>query len=344
MELKTFVSALLTRHGCLVEETGDAGLQVIFPEDLQKTLNVEEMEIFAFPRGEGKGLSLVHKGRDFIEALEPLTLSAGSFSCAALPIPLFEPKDPEELLAAHLTIQNGVFRLNGVEKRPCSYLVVHYRIIATADTRAERLTATAINEQTHTIPEGFEATHLLDQDSEAHVDTPATDLTLSLRLSQERVSVASRNIFHDFIRSLDKRLERDLKRLQNYYMTLASEIEKRLRKKGRDQEEVQKAASRLEATKADYLKKIQDARDKYALEIVIEPVSALRMVLPVTVLQVTLQRRKKSRRVEIPVNPVTRRLESLLCVNCREAVLNFSLCDDLHVLCSRCFPECRACR
>ncbi len=155
--------------------------------------------------------------------------------------------------------------------------------------------------------------------------------------------IAAREIFHDFINNLNRRLERDLTRLQQYYLTLAGEIEKRLQKKGHDPEERERAFSRLEATKTDYFKKIRDARDKYALEIVIEPVSALRLELPVTILSVILQRRKESRLVSIPVNPVTRHLESLVCEKCREPVLNFHLCDALHILCPTCYPGCPAC-
>lgn len=369
MELRSFLTQLLSRHDCLVEEAGDAGLRVLFPRNIQESLHVGELEIFNLPKGDGKSLSLVHGGRDFIEALEPLAFSAGLFSAVAFSRLTFPVKDPEGLLASHLTIQNGVFRLKGVQPGTCSYLVVHFRIVATADTRSERLVAVTVNEQTRTIPVGMETQlpYLFEQwgpegragagsfkssiDLAASSDDlgfsgnpeAAADLHLTLPATREQAMIAAREIFHDFINNLNRRLERDLTRLQQYYLTLAGEIEKRLQKKGHDPEERARAISRLEATKADYFKKIQDARDKYALEIVIEPVSALRVELPVTIMEVVLQRRKESRLVSIPVNPVTRRLEALVCEKCRGAVLNFHLCDALHILCPTCFPDCPAC-
>lgn len=339
MELKTFIETVLSRHGCLVEDADSRGLQVLFPQRLQEILAVSEMETLSLPAGGVKAPSLVHRGRDFIETLEPLVMPSGLFSSASFPQMRYDVRDPESLLAAHLTIQNGIFRLTGTEKRTCSYLIVHYRMIATADTRVERLATTIINEQTQTVPEGL-AGHiepLLDRAQKGDLEQPAADLSLSLQRTGQQASASCRRIFQDFIRNLDKRLERDLKRLQEYYQALAGEIEKRLRKKGDDPEEQRRALSQLDATKTDYFKKIQDAKEKYALEITIEPVCALRIVLIVDILEVAIQRRKNSRRVELPLNPVTRRLESLLCTRCHEAVLNFSLSDDLQILCPACF-------
>jgi hypothetical protein len=368
MEFRSFLTQLLSRHDCLVEETGDAGLRVLFPSNIQKSLHVGEIEIFDLSKEDGKSMSLIHGGRDFIESLEPLALSAGLFSAASFPRLIFPVKEPERLLASHLTIQNGVFRMKGVKPGKCSYLVIHFRIVATADTRSERLVAVTVNEKTRTIPVGMEAQlpYLFDQwgtngqigagsfktigdltassgDFGFSRNHGAADLHLKLSEAREQAVIAAREIFHDFINNLNRRLERDLTRLQQYYLTLAGEIDKRLQKKERDPEERKRAMSRLEATKADYFKKIQDARDKYALEIVIEPVSALRLELPVTIMEVVLQRRKEWRIVSIPVNPITRRVESLVCEKCRGPVLNFHLCDALHILCPTCFPDCPAC-
>jgi hypothetical protein len=355
MELRSFLTRLLSRHDCLMEEAGDAELRVLFPSHLQEILHVGEIEIFNLPKGAGKSLSLVHGGRDFVETLEPLALSSGLFSAVAFPHLSFPVKEPERLLASHLTVQNGVFRLKDLQSKTCGYLMAHFRIVATADTRSERLVTVTVNEKTRTIPIGMEAQipYLLDQwgtkgevgagNPKTTCDLTASSLNLTLSEAREQAKIAAREVFHDFINNLNKRLGRDLMRLQQYYLALAGEIEKRFQRKALDPEEQERAGSRLEATQIDYFKKIQDARDKYALEIVIEPVSALRVELPVTMLEVVLQRRKESRLVSIPINPVTRRLESPVCNKCRKPVLNFHLCDALHILCRTCFPDCPTC-
>lgn len=53
-----------------------------------------------------------------------------------------------------------------------------------------------------------------------------------------------------------------MKRLQEYYGTIAGEIEKTLKKKGVKIEDVDRGLSQLEATKTEYHKKISDARGR----------------------------------------------------------------------------------
>ncbi|HRT69784.1 MAG TPA: hypothetical protein P5308_00340 [Syntrophales bacterium] len=352
MELHKFLAQLLGRHGCLVEESDDGALQVLFPSSLQRQLQVGEMDVFRIPREKGQALTFIHGGRDFIESLGPLALERGKFSAVSFPDLNFAVKDPEKLLASHLTVQNGIFRIKEMREGKGSYLVVHFSLTATADTRMERLLAVAVNEQTGTVPVGMETQimYLLDrygaegrEKDRGGPEVSSEELARSLRTAQDLASLAAQDICGEFIDNLNRRLERDLRRLQAYYLTLAQEIERRLLKKKNDPEEADRALSRLEATRADYLKKIQDARDKYALDIVLEPVSVLRVELPLTILDVTLQRRKERRLVSLPVNPAIRGLESLVCENCRRPVLNFYLCDALHVLCAGCFPACSAC-
>jgi len=383
MEIRSFLARLLSRRDCLVEETEAAGLRVLFPPELQESLQVGELEVLELPRGEGRTLSLVHNGRDFIEILEPLALSSGLYSALSFPGLTFPVADPEGFLASRLTIQNGIWRLREVRPETCGYLVVNFRLTATADTRAERLATVAVNERTGTIPVGMAAalSDLWERENggrgpaavskafsirkegkkppgraisdsrkagaekvqDAAGGDGEADLSRVLAAARQQAGIVAGEIFREFRVNLNRRLARDLTRLQEYYLTLAGEIEKRRRKKGHDPGEQERAVSRLEATKADYLKKIQDARDKYALEIVIEPVNALRVELPATMLEVALQRRKEIRHLSLPVNPLTRSPEAPVCEHCRAPVLNFHLCDALHILCPACFPHCPVC-
>ncbi|MDI9571361.1 MAG: hypothetical protein QM278_11735 [Pseudomonadota bacterium] len=385
MEIRSFLTGLLTRHDCLVEATEAAdgtSLRVLFPPELQESLQVGELEVFELPRGEGRTLSLVHNGRDFIEALAPLALASGLYSALSFPGLTFPVADPEGFLASRLTVQNGIWRLREVRSENCGYLVVNFCLTATADTRSERLATVAVNARTGTIPLGLAAAlsdlwerenggrgpaavskafsirkegktppigtiaHSREAGGKQAQDAGGDDETVLPRVlaaARRQAALAAGEVFREFRTNLNRRLARDLTRLQGYYRTLAGEIEKRRRRKGHDPEEQERALSRLEATKADYLKKIRDARDKYALEILIEPVNALWVELPVTILEIALQRRKETRLFALPVNPLTRRPESPVCVRCQAPVLNFHLCDALHILCPACFPHCPVC-
>lgn len=353
MDLTSFFTQLLSSNGCLVERDSEGRMQVLFPPSLQDRLRLNEMEVFDLPSENGKALTFVHRGGDLLESLGYLLSEKGMYCAVSCPGLSYPVKDPEKLLSSHLTIQNGVFRFQKARETKGSCLVLHFLLTATADTRMERVLAVAVNESSGTVPVGIEAQipYLLDHciaqgqsNEQGNSGEPSADISRSIKTACSLASAAADNICGEFIENLNKRLDRDLRRLQSYYLTLAREIEKRLQKKKNDPEEEARAVSRLGATKADYLKKMQDARDKYALEIVLEPFSALRIELPLTVLDVVLQRRKATRVVSLPVNPAIRGIESPVCTNCGRPVLNFYLCDALHILCADCFPSCPSCR
>ena len=341
MDIQGLVTRILERRGCLVESTVDNALQILFPKELQESLSVGEMETFTFQGGDGN-----HYENDLIDSLGSLVSSRGLF--AAVSLPHLKPviKNPEKILANNLIVQNGIFRFVDYEVKQLSYLLMNFRVSAVSDTKAERILTIALNEQTGTVP--LKIWERLEEELKNVSDNLSDQRTLDIAGSLERGrEIAGRLAlleYQDFLKSLNRRLNRDVKRLQEYYGTIAGEIEKTLKKKGVKKEDVDRGLSQLEATKIEYHKKIGDARDRYALEILIEPINVLRVFMSASVLRVDLQRRKNRMPVEIPLNPITNRLEHLICTGCHQPVLSFYLCDDMRLLCPSCYPDCRLCK
>jgi len=339
MDIQGMVTRILQRRGCLVEATVDNAVRILFPEELQKVLSVGEMEIFTFQGGEGN-----HYESDFIDSLGPLVSSRGLF--AAVSLPYLKPviKDPEKILANNLIVQNGIFRFVDYEIKQLSYLLMNFRVSAVSDTKAERILTVALNEQTGTVPLKIEERLKgeLENASDDLPDQRTSDMAGSLEKGREIAGRLAFLEYQDFLKSLNRRLNRDMKRLREYYGTIAGEIEKTLKKKGVKKEDVDRGLSRLEATKTEYHKKTGDARDRYALEILIEPVNVLRIFMPAAVLRVDLQRRKNRMPVEIPLNPINNRLEHLICTGCHQPVRSFYLRDDMRLLCPSCYSDCEA--
>ncbi|MEA1935523.1 MAG: hypothetical protein U9M96_01730 [Thermodesulfobacteriota bacterium] len=341
MDIQGLVTRILERRGCLVEATVDDAVRILFPRELQRALSVGEMKTFTFQGGEGN-----HYESDFIDSLGSLVSSRGLF--AAVSLPHLKPviKGPEKLLANNLIVQNGIFRFVDHEIKQLSYLLMNFRVSAVSDTKAESILTIALNEQTGTVPlkiwERLKGE--LENASDDLPDQRTSDIAGFLERGRDIAGRLALLEYQDFLKSLNRRLNRDVKRLQEYYGTITGEIEKTLRKKGVKKEDVDRGLSQLEATKIEYNKKISDARDRYALEILIEPINVLRIFMPAVVLRVDLQRRKNKMPVEIPLNPISNRLEHLICTGCHQPVLSFYLCDKMHLLCPSCYPDCRLCK
>ncbi|MDO9527742.1 MAG: hypothetical protein Q7J27_01120 [Syntrophales bacterium] len=341
MDLQNLVAKILQRRGCLVETTVDNTVQVLFPKELQEVLSVGEMETFAFQGGEGN-----HYESDFVDSLGPLVSSRGLFAAVSLPHLKPRIKYPEKLLTDNLVVQNGIFRFVDHEIKQLSYLLMNFRVSAVSDTKTERVLTVVLNEHTGTVPLEIEEKLKgeLENASDDLPDQRTSDIATSLEKGREITGRLALLEYQDFLKSLNRRLNRDLKRLQEYYGTIAREIEKTLKKKGLKKEDIDRRLSRLEATKIEYRKKISDARDKYAMEILIEPINILRIFMTAVVLRVDLQQRKNKIPIEIPLNPINNRLEHLICTSCHQPVLSFYLCNEMHLLCPSCYPGCQLCK
>lgn len=344
MDIQTLVAKVLEKESCLVEGS-NGHLRVLFPEVLQKMLSVGEMETLVFQR-ENDRQDHVLPGSDFLDSLKPLIFAKGLLAAVSLPHLKPNPKNIETLLTNNLTVQNGIFRFVSCEIKQCSYLLMNFMVSAISDTKTERILTIVFNKQTDTIAQGIEE-KLRDEWEHASDDLPDSgipDISETLKKGKVVAGKLALVQFQDFLKSLNRRLNRDLKRLQEYYATIAREIEKNIMKKGCGEEGVKLGLSRLEATKIEYHRKIRDVCDRYAVEITIEPINALHIFMPAAVVQVYLQRRKNRKLYEIPLNPLSNNLESLLCSNCYQPILNFYLCDEIHPLCPSCWPACSLCK
>jgi hypothetical protein len=354
MDLIGWFGAVAELEGGLVEE-GDGGrLSVLFPDHLQRRLQVGEMESFGMEERDSDVGRLLHDQNPVIAGMGAILAEKGRFATAELPGKPLLLQAPEAFLERHFTAQNFIYRYNDQQIEPVRYLIVPFLLGAVSDMKTERIVTIILNETTRTVPLGMENDLMaaLPQalssaaTSEAADPPPTADAgaTETLSLMKEMVRRQAMQLFPEFLRSAERRMLRDLERLQEYYGAIAREIETGAKKRLGGDGEREKAADRLEAARLEYEKKIQDVRDKYAIEIQAEPLGALHLRAAAVILHIQMQRRKQVMQIKLPVNPVNGRLEALLCASCHTPVLNGCLCDGMHFLCTACHPNCPVCR
>ena len=148
-----------------------------------------------------------------------------------------------------------------------------------------------------------------------------------------------------FINSLDKRLNRDIKRVFEYYETIKIETQKAMEKKVRPGEQsAAKQREKVDAIETEKRWKIQDLISKYALNVRIEPVAAIVVATQSPVYWLEIKRRLSSRPFPLTYNPLLRRWDPLPCESCFYPRGGYSICDDqLHIVCSACFKKCPQC-
>jgi hypothetical protein len=354
MDLIGWFGAVADLEGALVEDNGGGRLSVLFPDHLQRRLQVGEMESFGTEERDSDVGRLLHDRNPVIAGMGEILAEKGRLATAELPgkPPLL--RMPEAFLDRHFTAQNFIYRYRDQQIETVRYLVIPFLLGAVSDMKTERIVTIILNETTLTVPLGMEndlmaaLPQALSSSAISAVADPApfagAETTETLSLMKEMVRLQAMQLFPEFLRSAERRMLRDLGRLQEYYAAIAREIETGAKKRLGGDGEREKAAGRLEAARLEYEKKIRDVRDKYAVEIQAEPLGALRLEAAAVMLHIQMQRRKQVMQIKLPVNPLNGRLEALPCTACHDPVLNGCLCDGMHFLCTACHPNCPVCR
>lgn len=343
--LRDFTTALLSHSGALVEKVPD-GLEVILPNDVANALDLPEHTHLIFST-EGKGGIHLTYDSELFKKLGDLLGERGRFSVVNLPASPVRLDKLGERLSEKVILQNAVFDLERNEEGPLSYLLAYFRYTARSDERQEGISALLVNERNLSVrPFQTEGLDILEDTLEGPRE--GNDLVVSeavlKALCQAQTERVKEALF-DFIKSLERRLNRDVARVHRYYQSLFAEAMRIAAKKAASGEETEKAQRKIEAIETERKWKVQDLIAKYCLTVQMQPISFIRIETRAPVFWVALKRRKGRRSFPLTYNPVVKALDPLPCEGCFYPKRVSFVCDDrLHLVCPLCFAACPRCR
>jgi hypothetical protein len=365
--LKSFFERVLARREALVDDIGGDTLEVLLPPDLAAQLGVAELERFSFPDilqqqaactpmlgPEGTSTRIVGYQNELLDTLGRLVVGDGAVAAAALAEPLSVKRlDLERDIERAMTLQNAVLRSHHQEPAIVPYLIVHCKYTALSDERREGVVPLAIDERTLNVVEGLaELVPELSLTTQLPNDVRGADFEQVYARACGAVQSLIQDRLADFIKSTNRRLNRDVLRVTEYYRTIQQEIEANINKRNLTPEERKREQSRIRATGIELESKIRDLQAKYDLTVRVEVAAMLRLFLPVMLLSLTVMRRKWTVPLELAWNPLLRALEQPTCMGCCRPSKKISICDEQrHTVCPECFspcavfqhPWCRAC-
>jgi hypothetical protein len=333
---------LLLSRGALADiEDGDA-VRAFLPQEVARTLGAQEWLSLRFGAGPG-----ADDASEWIERLGAL-LPAGHIVAGARPrkpAPAFA-LDAEAVLAQGLTIQNGIYRRLEDYAAVANYCLFTFEYAVESDDRSLGLATVCLNATAQSEvpqPESFVQAirDSLEEDSSARA--VAQDAVRLFAAAERAVRREIGKQVASLQESANRRLARDIARVESYYAGLAVQIGKRLAKRADDPAAAEKERSRALATEADRATKVEDLVRKYSLCVRIGLAGCLLLALPVREIPVLLIRKKEERRRVVHWNPVLRFLEPLLCEACSGRAHPLYLCEKVHCLCKECWAPCPAC-
>ncbi len=357
--LPEVIAEILTHNGAIIEETDDGCLEFLATETLADKLNLPDHGRLRFNYNDtGDAISATYDSELF-KAMAGLLEGRGAFSVAS-----FESSCPntEKLLKNlndTIALNNATFRLEKSELKAISYLLCYFKYTAISDEKREGIAPVLINELNLSVKPFENGLPELKEAGEGSTGIERHDLKTVFQSSYSAGVGMVKERLKDFIRSLERRLNRDIRRVHEYYETLkkearvaieksnrpdsgkaASEEDRTIREEGIES----KLEKKIDAIEAECKWKVQDLITKYSLNIQIEPVSVIRIETQSPVLWINIKRRLEARTFPVTYNPLIKQLDDLPCELCFNPKKPYFICDNkLHIICSTCFKICPDC-
>lgn len=342
--LADFTADLLSESGAIVEPGRD-GLEALLPPDVAGLLEIPEHVKLSFSREEGEGITVSYESEIF-KKMARLLGHRGRFCAVSLPSLPLRWEKLEDRLDEKVVFHNAVYHLERKEQKRISYLLAFFKYSAVSDDRQEGIVVSLINQLNLSV-RWLQANHL-----EEIAQNGEELLEMAEQENAERIPGALwraqteivREALQDFVLSLERRLNRDIRRVYDYYQTLIQEHRRAVEKKSSTAEEKEKTHSKIEAIERELKAKIQDLIGKYSLNLQIDPISFIRIDALTQVFWLLIKRRKEARSFPLTYNPILRSLDTLPCEVCFYPKKGYWVCDErLHILCTKCFSPCRRC-
>ncbi|NOT63094.1 MAG: hypothetical protein HOP19_23035 [Acidobacteria bacterium] len=353
-----FAAHTLEHAGALVEAIEPAGIEAMLPDELQRAWRAPEFLRLGFGSEIPAAAERASLESIWLERFGELLGASGQQLCYAI-----QPQAPapslERLIEHHVELPNAVYRILSSETAWTRYVLFVFRYTAMSEEKREGIIRLGFNLANGSaldpfIDVLFDAA--LAADTAPAVTPPALNQLPADWAAAKWQKALSRTLpahvnhhLAPFVSGMQRRLERDLERIHDYFSGLRLEAWRKLQKAKGDTAREQ---LRIEAAEREYQAKVVDLKQKYDLRVTLELVQTLELRSPVHRVTLLIKRRKGERKLTLDWNPLARQLDPMPCEWSFAAHGPRMVCDDkLHIVslaghaaCAECGKEyCRVC-
>jgi len=333
--LRRFTEDLLVRRGALVDwpasSNGDGGVAVV-PEDVAEVLGCgEDVSLCSRPDGEGLAVNLA---TDFLERVVPLVEAEPNTCPVRIESLYLKQSDMARPVADSFTWHNAKVDVRVSQPTRVEYHTWFFHAALSSEDRWEDVVALTLNSQSGAeiqIPDpldwgGAETGGL---SSEGKVTT-FRKAALGALAQIDRRSI-------EFVARMESRLERDKRRLREFYGALVDE-ERRKRERSRGAgESPEDFEAKKRAVNLELRRKLAEMEERYAIHVELAPLCLIRTDLPALAVRCEVLRKKAARIHTLYWNSLTKSLEPICCSRCQASTFSVIFSDDtVDPLCPAC--------
>lgn len=333
-ELRDFAVELLEQCGGLVEwSSPDQDGTAVVPSRLVPLLHApgEEFSLSCRPQPRALCVSLA---TDFLEVsgavLEAAVPRFGSFHLSDR---YLKGGDLQQAVDRAFTWLNARVRVRGSQPAPIEYHTWWFHAALRSDDCWETRLAVTLNSDSLGPVELPDPLGLPDVEPCSAADVPASATYLAAsRHAQQRL----RDAASGFISRMDARLERDRRRLRDYYNALLKETQPS-RKRAAEPLDPEAVAARRQAVQLELRRKLAELDERYAMEAIARPIVLIRTSATVLVVELLVERKRARRKHVLYWNPLVKQFEPLPCGKCGTGAFAIAFTnDDVAPQCAKC--------
>jgi len=314
-ELLSFASEFLQERGALIEPQPD-GLVALLPPSLAHMLGLpEETQL-------GSDEAPLLYGSPLLDRLIGLATEEVPVVYGQIEVPYLKKAGFDKLIGQDIRFADGQVRVTTRAEARTTYMVLVCHYLAMSDERKEGLVRMGVHEGTGAVIEDLE--DLWPEARPAFFPQgkvpPHFPVHLEKAFSAAMHSARNRTEAElaEFLSSMRRRLRRDVSNTREYYEALRGEMEAGLSHPNLTEAQRQERMAKIRELPDELARKIEDVEQKYQVEVSVTARAAMRFLVDVAQIGLDLRYRKFSRPLRTIWNPITRRLDPLVCDRCLE--------------------------
>ena len=313
-DLIQLTTQFLEKNGALVDAHSDH-IHALLPNDLVTILKLPE-EV----RLGGDDHPLLY-GSPILDRLVQLATASIPVTYGAVSIPYIKKAGFDAAIAQDLSIVNGKIQVGVRAETRTTYMVITSRYVALSDERKEGLMRLTFHEPSGAIIDGFEDS-ITDFECTYYRKSNlppqfSPRIGFSLQAALKSLQHRIEQDLEPFIASMRRRLHRDVTNTREYYRSLADEMRVSLAHPNLSDPQRMERQQKIDNLPLEADRKTADLQHKYDTRIQIRACAAERYLVDVAQLIVTILYRKATRTLPVFYNPVTRRIDPLVCESCK---------------------------
>lgn len=323
-DLIRLTTQFLEKNGALVDAHSDH-IHALLPHDLADILELPE-EV----RLGGDDHPLLY-GSPILDRLVQLATASIPVTYGTVSTPYIKKAGFDAAIAQDLSIVNGKIQVGVRAETRTAYMVITSRYVALSDERKEGLMRLTFHEPSGAIIDGFEDS-ITDFECTYYRKSNlppqfSPRIGFSLQAALKSLQHRIEQDLEPFIASMRRRLHRDVTNTREYYRSLSDEMRVSLAHPNLSDTQRMERQQKIDNLPLEADRKIADLQHKYNTQIQIRACAAERYLVDVAQLVVTILYRKASRTLPVFYNPVTRRIDPLVCESCKKTTPRIFLQD-----------------